>query len=163
MSGSYSEPTKKCDMVMKGGITSGVVYPLAICELAKTYTFKSLGGTSAGAIAASAAAAAEYGRQNRQAESNESGFEKLEKLPDWLGENLFTLFQPQADTQKIFNLLVAGLSGDKGAAIGVKVLWASLVNFPFAALLGILPGLILAVLTILSASGALLVWGLISV
>jgi len=42
---------------MKGGITSGVVYPLAIDELARTYKFKNIGGTSAGAIAATAAAA----------------------------------------------------------------------------------------------------------
>src|SRR6187200_3402613 len=28
---------KYCDMVMKGGITSGVVYPTAICELAGQY------------------------------------------------------------------------------------------------------------------------------
>ena len=47
-------------MVMKGGLTSGVVYPLAICELARHYSFKNIGGTSAGAIGAAAAAAAEY-------------------------------------------------------------------------------------------------------
>ncbi len=163
MSGRYSDPTKKCDMVMKGGITSGVVYPLAISELAKTYTFRNLGGTSAGAIAAAGAAAAEYGRQNRPAENDESGFELLEKLPDWLGGNLFSLFQPQADTKKIFNILIAGLSGDnKGGAVLMKALWASLSNFPFPAFLGILPGLILAVLTIQSASGMLLVWSLVS-
>ena len=35
-----------CDLVMKGGITSGVVYPPAICALAKEYRFKNIGGTS---------------------------------------------------------------------------------------------------------------------
>ena len=44
---------KFCDLVMKGGITSGVVYPKAIDELAHEYMFKNIGGTSAGAIAAS--------------------------------------------------------------------------------------------------------------
>ena len=39
---------------MKGGITSGVVYPFALCELARTYRFANVGGTSAGAIAAAA-------------------------------------------------------------------------------------------------------------
>ena len=39
-----------CDIVMKGGITSGVVYPPAICRLAEHYHFKNIGGTSAGAI-----------------------------------------------------------------------------------------------------------------
>jgi hypothetical protein len=36
---------------MKGGITSGVVYPLAIVEIAKAFRLRSIGGTSAGAIA----------------------------------------------------------------------------------------------------------------
>ena len=29
-------PKQQCDVVMKGGLTSGVVYPRAITELAKT-------------------------------------------------------------------------------------------------------------------------------
>ena len=56
-------PEETCDIVLKGGITSGVVYPLALVSLSKKYRFSSIGGTSAGAIAAAAAAAAEYGRQ----------------------------------------------------------------------------------------------------
>lgn len=60
---TFSNPTRLCDLVMKGGITSGVVYPSAVCELARLYSFKNIGGTSAGAIAAAAAAAAEYGRR----------------------------------------------------------------------------------------------------
>ncbi len=46
----------QCDLVMKGGITSGIVYPPALDELQKMYSFNSIGGTSAGAIAAAAAA-----------------------------------------------------------------------------------------------------------
>ncbi|MGB6519619.1 MAG: patatin-like phospholipase family protein, partial [Candidatus Cybelea sp.] len=42
----------ECDVVMKGGIASGVVYPGAVYELSKTYRFRNIGGTSAGAIAA---------------------------------------------------------------------------------------------------------------
>jgi predicted acylesterase/phospholipase RssA len=49
-------PRRFCDIVMKGGITSGVVYPLAIAILAEDFIFKNVGGTSAGAIAAAAAA-----------------------------------------------------------------------------------------------------------
>ncbi|GAB4159326.1 MAG: hypothetical protein Fur005_14770 [Roseiflexaceae bacterium] len=52
-----------CDLVMKGGATSGVVYPPVIAELAKKYRFANIGGTSAGAIASAVTAAAEYGRQ----------------------------------------------------------------------------------------------------
>src|SRR5215831_20078924 len=58
-----------CDVVMKGGITSGIVYPTAICELAQQYQFKNIGGASAGAIAAVATAAAEYGRKRGKADS----------------------------------------------------------------------------------------------
>jgi len=42
----------QCDLVMRGGIASGLVYPRAIAKLAETYDFRSIGGTSVGAIAA---------------------------------------------------------------------------------------------------------------
>ena len=73
-------PAKTCDIVLKGGITSGVVYPLALTALAKEYRFSSIGGASAGAMAAAAAAAAEYGRQTGQ-----PGFERLAKIPEEVG------------------------------------------------------------------------------
>jgi hypothetical protein len=76
----YQTPQLNCDVVMKGGITSGVVYPLALCELAKTYSFKNIGGASAGAIGAVAAAAAEYGRTN-----NGTSYAEFEQLPAWFG------------------------------------------------------------------------------
>ena len=50
------------DVTMKGGIASGVIYPLALCELARTFRLRNIGGASAGAIAAALAAAAELGR-----------------------------------------------------------------------------------------------------
>jgi hypothetical protein len=34
---SLGRPQKKCDLVMKGGVTSGVVYPRAITELSREY------------------------------------------------------------------------------------------------------------------------------
>jgi hypothetical protein len=33
-----------CDLVMKGGITSGVIYPKAAAKLATRYRFKNIGG-----------------------------------------------------------------------------------------------------------------------
>ena len=101
----YSHPTRSCDVVMKGGITSGVVYPHALCELARTYRFANVGGTSAGAIAAAGAAAAEHGREA-------GGFQKLADLPAWIGggDNLFRLFQPQPRTRPYFRLFAAGLA-----------------------------------------------------
>ncbi len=101
-----------CDLVMKGGITSGVVYPLAILELAKSYRFKNIGGTSAGAIAAVATAAAEYRRRN----GSMAGFEALRALPAHLGETvgpgsrLLSLFQPSAATSRLFNALLSMLN-----------------------------------------------------
>ncbi len=147
----YSRPTRTCDVVMKGGITSGVVYPHALCELARTYRFANVGGTSAGAIAAAGAAAAEHGRDR-------GGFEKLAALPAWIGagENLFRLFQPQPGTLPFFRLFTAGL-GRKGTGKWLRIGAAALRSFPLAAVLGLAPGIALAVLAAWTGSGALAV------
>jgi hypothetical protein len=47
---AYSQSS--LDLTMQGGMTSGVVYPLAACELATKFRFRNVGGASAGAIAA---------------------------------------------------------------------------------------------------------------
>jgi predicted acylesterase/phospholipase RssA len=52
------------DLTMEGGTTSGVVYPLAVCELATNFRFRNVGGASAGAIAAALTAAAELVRSS---------------------------------------------------------------------------------------------------
>lgn len=49
---------------MQGGVTSGVVYPTAICELSRRFRFRRVGGASAGAISAALLAAAEMQRQD---------------------------------------------------------------------------------------------------
>ncbi|MEA2685005.1 MAG: hypothetical protein QOE93_200, partial [Actinomycetota bacterium] len=90
-----------CDMVMKGGITSGVVYPRAACHLATTYRFRRLGGSSAGAIAATMAAAAEVGRA-----STTGGFPKLYAIPTELGKSLSLLFQAPEPTRPALALLM---------------------------------------------------------
>lgn len=81
-----------CDLVMKGGVTSGVVYPLTVCRLAERYLFRSIGGTSVGAIAAVLTAAAEFQRRNGSA----AGFRALSDLPNFLGGRgaLLRLFRP---------------------------------------------------------------------
>ena len=103
-----------CDLVMKGGITSGIVYPPAICTLAGEYRFKSIGGTSAGAIAAAVTAAAEY--QRRQSGKME-GFDALGSLPAALGEKgdgsrtqLLRLFQPDPACRRLFHVLLESLN-----------------------------------------------------
>src|SRR5215208_481382 len=133
-------PARSCDVVMKGGITSGIVYPLAVSELARSYRFRNIGGTSAGAIAAAAAAAAEYGRRHGIG----TAFRGLEELPGWLGSggNLRALFQPQPATEGVYRTALAFVTG--GAAAWPRRLGAAVANFPLGALLGAVPGALLA-------------------
>jgi predicted acylesterase/phospholipase RssA len=136
MSGEYAKPDRNCDIVMKGGITSGVVYPKAVRELAKTFRFRNIGGTSAGAIAAAAAAAAEFGR-------DKGGFEALAGLPDWIGKghNLRDLFQPQRPTRGLFKVVMAKVERGWWWAIAVGLFR----NF-LLVLLGALPAIALVLL-----------------
>jgi predicted acylesterase/phospholipase RssA len=141
-----------CDLVMKGGITSGVVYPKAITRLSQHYHFKNIGGTSAGAIAAAVTAAAEY--QRRQSGSRQ-GFEILEnlpeeleaKLPDTGRSRLLALFQPQPPTKRLYSVLINSLNR-KGA---------------FRRILAILTGFLKAywpiTLASLAAAAAVGLWG----
>jgi hypothetical protein len=115
-----------CDLTMRGGTTSGVVYPLAVCELAKQYVFRSVGGASAGAIAASVTAAAELGRtaeppKEREPLTVDPGFGGLEQVITWLtgSDNdwrLAQLFQPGKATHRLFRVAAASMqsSGSRG-------------------------------------------------
>jgi hypothetical protein len=101
-----------CDVIMKGGITSGVVYPPVVCGLARHYRLVNIGGASAGAIAAAAAAAAEYGQQH-----GGGGFAVLAGLPEKLGARpsgqtlLLGLFEPQRKTRPLMRVLGRCLTG----------------------------------------------------
>lgn len=153
----YSRPERLCDIVMKGGITSGVVYPAAVCELATAYSFKNVGGASAGAIAAAATAAAEYARRKGHAAPG-GGYERVEKLPEELARGLSTLFQPNRSTEPLFAMLNTALEIDDKLTATEKVMTvrrALAANFPDEALLGTLPGLFLC---LLFALAALWVW-----
>jgi predicted acylesterase/phospholipase RssA len=135
-------PERRCDLVMKGGITSGVVYPLAIVELSQEFRFKNVGGTSAGAIAAALTAAAEYRRV--ASGGSREGFDVLAGLPDFLkgktdGEpNLLNLFPPRPAARRLFALVLA-LLGTQG--LGTKIrraLIALLRAVPLGTLLAVL-------------------------
>jgi predicted acylesterase/phospholipase RssA len=120
--GPFNGADLNCDVILKGGVTSGVVYPLALCELAKKYQFRRLGGTSSGAIVAAFAAAAEFYRQthgvtNHRAPAKRSacgelrpGFVGLQDFADDVqtGDKLFSVFKPDEATKPIFDVLFAG-------------------------------------------------------
>jgi Patatin-like phospholipase len=82
------EPKEECDLIMKGGITSGVVYPQAVLALKDRYRFRNIGGGSVGAVAA-ALTAAELGR-------NTDGFVRFEEAQQKLKEEdlLLKVFRP---------------------------------------------------------------------
>lgn len=141
----YAAPPLECDVVMKGGITSGVIYPRAVAELAKTYRLINLGGASAGAIAAAAAAAAELGRDF-------GGFEELDKMPAELGaigpngqSKLASFFQPTKTATPLFRVLfsVAGRESGKASALARGLLR----SFWKQALIAAVPGLAIAIVS----------------
>jgi Patatin-like phospholipase len=115
---------------MKGGITSGVIYPGAVEELSREFVFRSIGGTSAGALVAVLAAAAEYQRQQT---GSSAGFATLGGLSGELSSRpagggptkLQTLFAPDPGTEKAFRSLEALIKGRRfiGKAFRGGRLW----------------------------------------
>ena len=145
----------ECDVVMKGGITSGVVYPRALATFARTYRLRSLGGASAGAIGAALGAAAEFGRAT-------GSFDRLDQLPGTLADGrLAALFQPQAATRPLLGVLLTATghdapgAGKRGGARLLAVVGALLRGYPLHALAGALAGLVL--LVVAGTSGGWLV------
>ncbi|HWT00929.1 MAG TPA: patatin-like phospholipase family protein [Pyrinomonadaceae bacterium] len=159
---------RECDLVMKGGITSGIVYPpLAIKLHDAGYSFRNVGGTSAGAIAAAVTAAAERGEK-------QGGFKKLEEIRKWLGEdkNLLNLFQPARSTAPVLRtflvypklqwlrlfplkLVVALLAGDTLFFIAGAILGAGLAYLFAWLVAGSLRGWGVVLLVLLALAGAL--------
>jgi predicted acylesterase/phospholipase RssA len=101
--GAGANQLKPCDLVMQGGVTSGVVYPGAVIELSNTYHFVNVGGASAGAIAAAATAAAELGRQ-----TGAPGFARMEAAMAEIRQPgfLLGLFQPSPRAKPAFTILL---------------------------------------------------------
>lgn len=150
-------PKLECDLVMRGGITSGLVYPRAVAEIARHYIFRSIGGTSAGAIAATVTAAAEYGRRTGHSSKlhgkTVDPFTRLAAIPEELSGRpggqttaLMQLFVPQRATQPLHRLLLVFLDGktyNDTAARFQAFFLALILGFPLAAFLGALPGFLI--------------------
>ena len=110
---AYTAPNDRfCDIVMEGGVTSGIIYASAVAELAKSYRFSSIGGSSIGAFAAALTAAAEYSRRL----GSNAGFKLMERLPTDLADEddrnetrLLRMFRPQDGTRRLFKIFLASL------------------------------------------------------
>lgn len=162
MADDYQTPAQECDVVMKGGITSGIVYPKAVLSLARQYRFRDVGGASAGAIAAAITAAAEYGRAR-------GGFDTLAKIPDDMSTSLATLFQPDPRGRALYGLLADGfLDGRWGRAVGriIRQHWLVAVVSAVVAVAvtvwsgaggGFVAGLLAALLGLMVVAGAITV------
>jgi len=125
-----------CDVVMKGGVTSGVVYPTAICRLATTYVIKNIGGTSVGAIAAAITAAAEF---RRRKSNSGQGYAELAKLPGFLGAPgaLLSLFKPDPIARALFNVAMIPIGHASPAAKLLRLLGTLLLQYVWIPLLTI--------------------------
>lgn len=147
-----------CDLVLQGGVTSGLLYLGVIAELSRHYEFKNLGGTSSGAISAAAAAIAQRAKlellkkphHERQVDP-EKPFDELRKFPSELAKQerpkartaLFRMFQPQEGTVRSYRILTTGLdhwAARKRSSAIAWVLWETVVQFPLAAIAGAAPG-----------------------
>ena len=147
---SYASPALEADLVMKGGIASGLVYPLAASRLATRYSFRSVGGASAGAIAAGLSAAAEYRRRHPSPGADPgAGFAELTTIPGVLGTKLATLFVPTGRLKRAYQALTAWLEPDWGVAkkltttLGLIVAGAPAV-FAGVTIALLIPGLLVA-------------------
>ena len=149
----------ECDMVMKGGVTSGVVCPLTVCQLATRYRLRKIGGSSAGAIAAVLAAAAEYRRQTASdggdAGSSDDGddvpsdasegFRQLAALPVELGAALEPMFQPLPQTRDLADLFFVATDSTKGWMAKLATgAWQAARLRPLTFLSGVLMTLLIA-------------------
>ena len=126
------------DVTMRGGTTSGVIYPAALCELGRRFRFRNIGGASAGAIAAALVSAAELGRvrwdrtgrpdigslteQDQKVGKVRQGLLGIADVTAWLSQadvrstepkddlyRVAQLFRPTEAARPLFRLAVAGM------------------------------------------------------
>jgi predicted acylesterase/phospholipase RssA len=113
------DPQYNCDLVLKGGIASAVVYPPLIHELAQKYRFRNIGGTSAGAIGATLAAAAELGREQGSFDRESTSANRLEDRQRVVRMNAgfaLNLFQPEPRAAPLFHTLLDFVTSKPGTS-----------------------------------------------
>lgn len=150
------------DLTMRGGATSGVVYPLAVCEVATKFRVRNVGGASAGAIAAAATAAAELGRSDppkshpplseddRRKGRVRSGFAGLADIIGWVAQVSPDSTEPERDEYRLAQLFRAAPQDRRVFAIATAVMRQRPWAVPLVALLafGWFSKLVLALLTV---------------
>ena len=114
---------QECDLIMKGGVTSGLVYPGAIATLSETFRLRNIGGTSAGAIGAVAAAAMEYGlRTGRNPKARERMawlHQELAERTDQGASRLDAMFCGDPGTAPLLDALKGALNSQPAAILGL--------------------------------------------
>ena len=114
---------QECDLIMKGGVTSGLVYPGAIATLSETFRLRNIGGTSAGAIGAVAAAAMEYGlRTGRNPKARERMawlHQELAQSTDQGASRLDAMFCGDPGTAPLLDALKGALNSQPAAILGL--------------------------------------------
>ncbi len=115
-----------CNLVLKGGVTSGLVHAGAAPELAPRYRFCGVAGSSAGAIAAAFIAAAEFARSRGDVD----GFGRLRRRSAELPSLLLGLFQPSPGLAPFARALVRLAPGTGKARVVSAVLcfWPALLS-----------------------------------
>jgi predicted acylesterase/phospholipase RssA len=144
----------QCDIIMRGGFTSGIVYPRAIAKLAETYDFRSIGGSSTGAIAAAWTAAAALAAKRRpdifqtRIKTHPLDLAQLKG-----GKTVYErLFQPQPSTRRLFNVFMASLAHESNFSKLGRVVAALYAQYPLLAFAG-------AVFVLFPFSGVMLAQG----
>jgi predicted acylesterase/phospholipase RssA len=147
--GMPPRPTE-CDLVMQGGITSGVAYPAAVLELCQAFRFRSIGGASAGAMAAAVTAAAEYARDS-------GGFDRLRELREQLQQPglIVRQFRPSRQAEPLFRILLAAQAKRTTGARTASYLWGLLRWLFLPLLLSVAVAFGLGWLLVASAGGSL--------
>jgi len=137
---------------MKGGITSGIVYPRLIVELSRKYQFRQVGGASAGAIAATMTAAAQAGQLRGR---GTAPFTRLWDIPTDLAHDMPYLFQPSPSTAAAYDVLMAAIRPNWPAVLKIPAVVSLVIRRGFGwFLLGLAVSMVPAVCFVIALLGA---------
>src|SRR5258708_12943567 len=95
-----------------------------------------------------AVAAAAAGRHIENA-----GFDRLARIPDELGPNLLSMFQPTPALKPLFDIFVAALKAKTKTGRIIAITGAAVGGYWLSALLGLLPGGLVALIALAIGGG----------